>query len=110
MCDFCGNDNCVFDTCLGCGKDVCTECIGSGKAVEYNHAVYFRGSGDAVYCSECDKHAACTILHRAYSEIARLREEHDEWYEDFKIRSNAAEAQLNKLLEEREIQHEDTDT
>lgn len=93
-CDFCGADDCYYK-CLRCGKDVCYECK-KKAGIEYQHSICCSGSGDGFYCHECDK-ADKSPLHAAYQEIRSLRNESDGFWEDFKKRSDAAEARLKKL-------------
>jgi len=94
LCDFCGAET-WGSTCNGCSKDICYDCMGK-HAVEYNHGVYFAGSGDGLYCHECD--TALTTSGdpklQAYKAIKALRAEEKGWHEDFRIRAEKAEAHL----------------
>jgi hypothetical protein len=101
VCDICGKES-WCETCLGCGKDYCHECAKiHGK--EYNHEVFFAGSGDGFYCNECDKTLtfcpSCpgAKLHTAYVIIKNLRNEYNGYSTTFKIRSDEAEKNLEKL-------------
>lgn len=97
ICDFCEKDG-AFYSCLKCGKDICYECR-KIQAVEYSHAVYFQGSGDGLYCIECDSILRIDgdPLHRAYQVIQSLRNERNGFYADFQKRQEAAEAHLKSL-------------
>lgn len=96
-CDFCGKEA-DWSKCLGCGIDICYDCRKT-KAKEYPHAVYFSGSGDGIYCAECDARLRKSgdKLHAAYLSIERLRNEQEGWYADFKKRMDKAEADLKKI-------------
>jgi hypothetical protein len=100
-CDIC-KKRVAWYHCLACNKAYCYEC-GKTEAVEYNHGVFFAGSGDGHYCKECDHDLslcpACEgfELHDAYLNIQALREENDKFYADFKKRSDAAERRIEVL-------------
>jgi hypothetical protein len=99
-CDYCGKSS--WEHCLWCGKDICWECQ-KMVAKEYKHAVHFSGSGDGLYCRECDSMAreASDPLNAAYRVIDALRHEEEGWWADFKKRSDNAEAELAKLQEKK---------
>ena len=46
-----------MEHCLGCGKDVCRNCVGGGEGCDYTHDVGVGGSGDGYFCSACDANA-----------------------------------------------------
>lgn len=98
VCDFCKVNDAAYSKCTGCGKDICYECK-TIHAISYDHAVYFQGSGDGLYCVECDRRlrAAQDPLHMAYEHVKALRNEMVGWGENFKKRSDAAEAKLKRL-------------
>lgn len=50
-CDFCGKEE-TYHKCLSCGKDICYNCK-EKEAVEFNHALFFKGSDDGLYCNKC---------------------------------------------------------
>jgi len=95
VCDFCGSDEMVHDTCLGCGKDVCYEC---SKRVgeDYHHAVGFSGSGDGYFCNDCNQNPPKKLkkLHQLYKKIRALGLESKAFYEDFRKRTDKTEAEL----------------
>ncbi len=98
ICDLCQEqDASAYSKCMGCGKAICYDCKKT-RAKEYNHAVYFQGSGDGLYCLECDKRLIGTgdPLHAAYRVIGYLRDEANGWREDFKRRADIAEATLKR--------------
>jgi hypothetical protein len=99
ICDFCEEQQASSHTkCMGCGKAICYDCRKT-RAKEYNHAVYFQGSGDGLYCLECDKRLTATgdPLHAAYRVIGYLRDESKAWGEAFKVKIDKAEANLKRL-------------
>lgn len=102
LCDFCEVNEASYSKCLGCGKAICYDCK-KIHAKEYNHAVYFQGSRDGLYCRECDTRliaAKTDKVHKAYRRIEALRAESKAWDEDFKARGDAAEKDLNALIGE----------
>jgi len=98
FCDVCGAEA-GMNTCLKCGKEFCYKCKKT-HAMEYGHSVNFTGSGDGLYCNECDE--KCRLegdrVHSAYMLIKALRNESIGWHSDFQKRADAAEAQLNCLI------------
>lgn len=94
ICDFCGSDTC-YKSCDGCGKDICYNCR-KNHAVEYSHAIFFSGSGDGLFCLQCDAAPPVTVklLHSAFRQIADLQKERRAWEESFKLRANEAEEAL----------------
>lgn len=98
-CDLCGSDQFCYDKCLGCGKDVCSNCKTIGKAVEYAHGVHFSGSYDGTYCCDCDKRLVESgdPLHAAYRAIKALRVEARAWNDDFGKRADTAEKRVKDL-------------
>ena len=99
VCDFCGDDS-PWNECLGCGKDICRECIAhGGAAAEYRaHLFYSSDNDDGIYCLDCNQTAVDTELHRGYCAIARLRSKYDKFFADFKIDADAAEDLVENLL------------
>ena len=95
-CDFCGED--AWNGCLHCGKDICYECRKT-HAKEYSHGVYVGGSGDGVYCNDCDNELkrGNNPLHAAYRKIEALKNEAKGFYAGFKVRSEEAERVLKEL-------------
>ena len=99
FCDVCGKEAGGYTVCLRCGKEFCYECKKT-ETVEYRYAISFSGSGDGLYCINCDAILIKTKAdkkHMAYRRLAMLRAEYDGWRADFKDRSNKAENDL-KLL------------
>ncbi len=93
VCDVCKSDKNVFNRCIQCGKDLCFECIKTHE-VKYNHVVNSGYSGDGRYCLSCDsmlRKLGTDKLHNAFMTVHFLREEADNWYKNFKIRSDKAE-------------------
>lgn len=104
-CDFCGKEiafpDCHYD-CRNCGKSACFECHGE-HMIDYYAGVFFMGAGDSHYCHKCDKKLIVESqdpLYRAYRRIAELKVEHDRFYEAFKKRQAAAEAEVKRLYKE----------
>ena len=102
ICDCCKIEQAIF-SCMECDKDFCYEC-GKTQGVEYNHAVYFTGSGDGYYCTNCDTRLSnerTDSLHNAYINIKTLKNESILWSRDFKERSERAEEEVEQLTRER---------
>lgn len=101
-CDFCEKRPAPYSQCLGCGKDICYECK-KLYAQEYSHGVNVGGSGDGVYCNECDLRLRKTgdKLHEAYLAIRSLRDEQAGFYESLRSRQTLAEAKLASLQPKR---------
>lgn len=98
LCDECGVENSYMDSCLCCGKEMCFNCW-KKRGKSYNHGVFFAGSGDGYYCNECDKkltEKGSDKQHKAYRNIASLREEYQTWHLRFKERATEAENNLKK--------------
>lgn len=95
VCDFCGENDDCYSHCEDCKKDVCYDCEKT-RGVEYAHSVYCTGSGDGWYCSACDA-ISKTKKHTAYMSIRSLILESRAFYDDFRKRSDAADAALKKL-------------
>ena len=95
FCDFCGKEASGYSQCMCCGKDLCYGCLKT-EAKEYPHSVYCSGSGDGLYCLQCDRNLRDSDdnLHAAYRKIESLRNELKGWSEDFKKRCNDAEAEV----------------
>jgi hypothetical protein len=106
ICDCCGSDDCVFNECTSCGKHFCYECNKKrhvGK--EFAHSVYCSGSGDVYFCIGClsEPTPRTAEILDAYQTVQRLRAENAAWYEDFKARSDKAEAEVRKIIEKHKI-------
>lgn len=94
VCDHCGNEEVMPNTCLKCGKQFCFDCAHT-HAVSYSPLVGCSGSSDVLYCKQCDARLASDgndQLHAAYRAIASLQLEREVWNRDFQKRSQAAEA------------------
>lgn len=105
FCDACDKQEYVT-ACMKCGTEHCYDCR-KVKGVEYGHAVYFRGSGDGYYCTPCDQRLSESKdnpRHLAYQAIRALRDESAAWSEDFKLRSDIAEAEVKKYAEASDAQ------
>lgn len=102
FCDFCGKEASGYSKCLSCGKDVCYDCQKT-KVKEYRHAINVMGSGDGLYCLECNDKLLGNgdKLHSAYCKIESLRNEAKAWSEDFRKRSSDAENALKALVPDR---------
>jgi len=99
ICDFCQHEQ-SYQQCLRCGKDVCWACKKT-RGVDYNHAVYFAGSGDGFYCTSCDialSESKADPVHQAYVGIRALRDEQIAWGKDFEKRRDVAEETLRNAL------------
>ena len=94
FCDSCGKEEGQYIyTCDECGKELCFDCRKT-QAKEYPHSVSCSGSGDGLYCVECDAKllkAGTNKRHQAFRGIERLRLESRAFYEDFKNRCEVAE-------------------
>jgi hypothetical protein len=97
-CDFCGAQESYMQACDNCGKDICYECK-KRHAHIYAHAVHFSGSGDALYCNECDSKMFVIgdVRHAKFVAIERLRNEEKAYWEDFKVRAKSAEDAVKHL-------------
>ena len=99
FCDACGLEEHVR-VCLGCGVEHCWDCRRKMGHL-YRHAVHFSGTGDGYFCNKCDNNPPEKVkeLHQAYKGIQSLRNEELEWHKNFKVRVDAAEGELDKLLD-----------
>jgi len=95
FCDFCGDISNHWSVCMECSKNICYDCQKT-HAKKYRHGVNISGSGDGLYCLDCDSKLDTPKL-RAYRQIEALRQEADAFYEDFKNRSKIAEKILEGL-------------
>jgi len=100
FCDVCGKETSGYNSCISCGKEFCYDCMKT-HAVEYSHGVYISGSGDGLYCFECDNmlRRSTDPLHRAYRKIETLRYELVSFSEAFEARKTTAEKELAYLIE-----------
>ena len=101
FCDACGKEYPYPQKCKRCGKEFCFDC-NKVCGVDYRHGVHFSGSGDGYYCTECDiglKRSGSDKLHSAYLKIKTLRHEEKLFWEDFKERTEIAEAEIKRLTE-----------
>ena len=99
FCDVCGKQSSGYCVCNYCGKEFCYDCEKT-EAVNYAHAVSFSGSGDGLYCNECDQKLTKSKedkKHNAYRVIASLDAERAGWYADFKKRLDKAEEALKSM-------------
>jgi len=103
FCDVCGKEATGHDNCDVCGKEFCRECI-DAETIRYSHGVHCSGSGDGVYCHECDQKMRNNgdKLHTAYRKIAALRNELLGWSQDFDKRKKQAESEVSDLVNRRE--------
>ncbi len=99
-CDICGKAD-TYDSCFGCGKDLCWRCCDNKKAVRYSHGVHIQGSGDGYYCLECDKRLTDDPLHKSYVQIKQIRDEAERFHEAWDARRKVAEAECKRLYEAR---------
>lgn len=106
FCDVCGQESDPNNACQSCGKDLCYDCQKTA-AKEYLHGVYMCGSGDGLYCLECDSKLRKTpdLKYAAYQRIEALRKEATLWSADFERRKKEVEGALSAILE-REKRHE----
>jgi len=104
-CDFCHEREDCYEACLGCGKDICWECVQDDKfGVKLQHGVSYSGGGyDAIYCNGCLPAliAGGDPLVVAYRNIRALRAEAEANYKDFERRSKAASELVKRLRDER---------
>lgn len=97
FCDACGKETDYPAKCLGCGVEYCYDCQNK-LMTEYQHAVNFRGGDDGNFCLKCDSDIvpkARDLLY-AYLDIKELIAEEVTWYENFKMRSEKAEARVKQ--------------
>lgn len=99
FCDVCDKEASGYQKCMICGKEFCYDCK-ELAAVEYKHGVHFSGSGDGLYCLDCDLKALRSgdKLHAAYRKIMALRNEAAGYYVDFEKRTKKAEEEFGRLL------------
>lgn len=97
-CDFCDSKQEAYSKCHACGKAACFDCR-EKRLIQYNHAVFFQGSGDLYYCTDCEGKAFAKPdkVFTTYLAVRRLREECQRWNEDFKVRQQAADAAVKEL-------------
>ena len=83
FCDICGKESSGYQTCRECGKDFCYDCMNT-DAISYQHGVSFSGSGDGLYCLDCDAklRQSGDKLHAAYRKIQVLRNEANGYWQD----------------------------
>jgi hypothetical protein len=80
--------------CDSCGADYCFDHGYKEKMiVDYNHGVFFGGSGDLNLCVKCDTTPPPRIIPvvRAFRAVADLRREYEEWHRNFKVREKQIE-------------------
>lgn len=101
FCDVCGANTWDGNACQRCGKHFCYDCR-EAHCIEYSHAVHFSGSGDGLYCTDCDKELRETgdKKHQLYLKIKSLCDEAKGWNEDFMARCKTTEAELEKENQE----------
>ena len=98
-CDVCGAESNEWNSCMICGKVFCYDCRKT-QMKEYKHGVYYSGSGDGLYCNDCDRDLILSgddEKHNAFRKIDDLRNELKEWDADFTIRIKEAEAHLKDI-------------
>jgi len=98
-CDACAKEDTYVYACKNCGTEHCYDCRET-EGKEYSHAINFSGSGDGYYCNKCDTELTRTKAdksHAAYRRIEALRNEAKAWGDDFRKRSDQAEAALKAL-------------
>lgn len=94
-CDVCGADAYEWDSCWGCGKNLCDK-----HEVEMAHAVYFSGSSDAHYCQPCydaRKASGADPEFNAYLAVQTLRAEYKAFCDSFEPRQKSAQAECERL-------------
>ena len=98
FCDVCEKESYQWSLCTNCGKNICHNCQ-PANAKNYTHSVWTSGSGDGMYCLECDAELAKNgnKLHAAYRLIQSLRNESNGFYADFKDRADKAEETIKSL-------------
>jgi hypothetical protein len=100
FCDICKKPMDFGYDCAECGIEFCYECH-KDRMIGYSAGVGWGGSGDIHYCKKChDKliTSANDPIFEAYRKIFDLGQEGKRFYDDYKIRCNAAEKNLKKLL------------
>ena len=92
FCDNCGKEATYSFRCVNCGKRYCSDCEQT-CITEYQHGVFFSGSGDGYFCNspDCIIRPEIKPLLNAYQLIQSLREESNRWNADFRSRCDAAE-------------------
>ncbi len=101
-CDNCSKDNVFISACDNCGAEYCQTCK-EGRLLDFQHAVYFSGSGDACYCIACVEKltAANDPRLKAYLAIQDLRAESEEAGRKFKARVAQVEADVQRFARRR---------
>ena len=105
-CDFCEANPARYNHCFRCDKAICYDCRKT-QAHEYSHGINVGGSGDGLYCNECDgvlRKSGADPLHRAYLVVESLKNEQRGFYEHFEVRRSAAEKAVLLLVEQRRSQ------
>jgi hypothetical protein len=98
FCDICKKESNEWNCCNNCGKNICYECKKT-EAKEYTHSVWASGSGDGLYCLQCDQELIVSgnAKHAAYRTIESLKRESNGFYTDFKSRAEKAELKLKSF-------------
>ncbi len=100
FCDKCDKEYPYLNKCLNCNVEMCYDCV-QKHGESYDHAVYFRGSGDGFYCKPCNqelKSIGKDKRYNAYLTIRLLQDELETWGNDFKKRQDNAERILKNLI------------
>lgn len=101
-CDECGKDEQYISGCDNCGAEYCWT-HREKYLVSFQHGFYCSGSGDGSYCKKCVETLKAVKDPRlmAYIAIQDLRAEAVEAGRKFKIRVDAAEANVARYAKSR---------
>ncbi len=97
FCDECEKGDYVYK-CMGCGIEYCYDCR-KLLLKEYQHEVYFTGSGDGYFCKDCDINPPAKVkkIHSLYKAVEMLKNEVSGYYN---ITQSLTNRIVVKLLEE----------
>lgn len=98
VCDICRVEE-SYKKCSGCGIDICPDCEDDeDKVRHYRHSIHVTGSGDGLYCNECQE-----ILREnkdekfaAYSKMDQLITNHEKYMEAFRSEALKLEKEILK--------------
>jgi hypothetical protein len=104
VCEECGKAEDTYPhCCTECGKHFCWDCS-KRLATDYQHSLHCSGSGDGLYCVDCEANLTAnpTPLFTAYAAIKTLRQASKAYYAALEKKAAELEKEIRRLREERE--------